>query len=48
MSKGYAVEETEEGAMEAIFQLLKTAEVELKTAENRVARLKWELAKVTL
>jgi hypothetical protein len=41
MPKGFAVEESGEEATEAIFQLL-------KTAEKRVARLKWEVAKVKL
>ena len=42
---GYAVEEPKEESVEAIFGLLQRAEKELDVAQNRVARLKWELAK---
>ena len=41
----YAVEEPKEESVEAIFGLLQRAEKELDVAQNRVARLKWELAK---
>ena len=41
----YAVEEPKEESVEAIFTLLKRAEEDLKTAQERVDRLKWELEK---
>jgi hypothetical protein len=41
----YAVEESEEATIEAIFEQLQKAEQELKTVHERVDRLKWELAK---
>ena len=41
----YASERSEKEAVEAIFTLLKKAEEELKAAQERVDRLKWELAK---
>ena len=40
----YLVEESED-AIEAIFDLLHKAEVELKAVQERVDRLKWELAR---
>lgn len=41
----YAVEESEEATIEAIFEQLQKAEQDLKTVHERVDRLKWELAK---
>ena len=41
----YAVEEPKEESVEAIFTLLKRAEEDLKNAQERVDRLKWELEK---
>jgi hypothetical protein len=41
----YAVEESEEAMIEAIFDQLHKAEEDLKAAQERVDRLKWELAK---
>ena len=40
-----AVEESEEAAIEAIFDQLHKAEGELKAAQVRVDRFKWELVK---
>jgi hypothetical protein len=42
---GYAVEESEESTIEAIFDQLRKAEQDLKAVQERVDRLKWELAK---
>jgi len=41
----YAVEEPKEESVEALFSLLQRAEEELKAAQNRVNRLRWELEK---
>jgi hypothetical protein len=41
----YAVEESEAAIIEAIFEQLQKAEQDLKTVQERVDRLKWELAK---
>jgi hypothetical protein len=41
----YVVEEQEESAIEAIFEQLHKAEADLKAVQDRVDRLKWELAK---
>ena len=41
----YAVEEPKEESVEAIFSLLQRAEEDLKAAQGRVDRLKWELEK---
>ena len=42
---GYAVEEPKEESVEAIFSLLQRAEKDLKSAQERVDLLKWELEK---
>lgn len=42
---GYTIEEPKEESVEAIFSLLQRAEDDLKAAQNRVDRLKWELEK---
>jgi|GEM_PF-2830579 len=41
----YAVDESDEAALEAIFDQLQKAEEDLKSVQERVDRLKWELAK---
>jgi len=41
----YAVEESEAATIEAIFEQLHKAEEDLKTVQQRIDRLKWELAK---
>ncbi|MEZ5504279.1 MAG: hypothetical protein R3E50_17080 [Halioglobus sp.] len=41
----YAAEAPEEASVEAIFDMLQKAEADLKGAQQRVDRLKWELAK---
>lgn len=41
----YAVEESEEAVVEAIFDQLREAEEDLKAAQERVDRFKLELAK---
>jgi uncharacterized protein involved in exopolysaccharide biosynthesis len=41
----YAVEESEEATIEALFDQLQKAEEDLKTVQQRIDRLKWELAK---
>jgi hypothetical protein len=41
----YVVEEAGEEAVEDIFNIVQKAEVDLKAAQERVDRLKWELAK---
>ncbi len=41
----YSVEESKEESVEAIFNLLRTTEEELKVVQERVNRLKWELEK---
>ncbi len=41
----YIVEESEESTIEAIFEQLHKAEADLKTVQDRIDRLKWELAK---
>jgi hypothetical protein len=41
----YVVEEAGEEAVEDIFNILQKAEEDLKAAQERVDRLKWELAK---
>jgi hypothetical protein len=41
----YAVDESDEAALEAIFDQLQKAEEDLKAVQERVDRLKWELAK---
>jgi hypothetical protein len=43
----YAVDESDEAAIEAIFEQLLKAEEDLKSVQERVDRLKWELAKAT-
>jgi hypothetical protein len=42
----YAHEESEEEALDAIFTLLLKAEEDLRTAQERVNLLKWEIEKV--
>jgi hypothetical protein len=42
---GHAAAETLEGDIQAFVRELEQAEQELKTANNRVGRLRWELAK---
>lgn len=41
----YAVDDSDEAAIEAIFDQLLKAEEDLKAIQERVDRLKWELAK---
>ena len=41
----YAVDDSDEAAIEAIFDQLLKAEEDLKAMQERVDRLKWELAK---
>jgi hypothetical protein len=41
----YAVEESEDATIEALFGQLHKAEEDLKAVQERVDRLKWELAK---
>ena len=41
----YAVEESEEAMIEAIHDKLQKAEQDLKSIQDQVVRLEWELAK---
>ncbi len=41
----FVVEESEEATIEAIFDQLHKAEEDMKTVQQRIDRLKWELAK---
>jgi hypothetical protein len=41
----YAVDESDESTIEAIFDQLQKAEQDLRYVQERVDRLKWELAK---
>jgi hypothetical protein len=41
----FAIEEPKEESVDAISNLLARAEIQLKTAQDRVDRLKWELEK---
>jgi hypothetical protein len=41
----FAIDESEDVAIEVIFDQLRQAEESLKSAQQRVDRLKWELAK---
>jgi Mg2+ and Co2+ transporter CorA len=41
----YGVEESDETMIEVIYEQLQKAEQDLKTIQDRVDRLKWELAK---
>lgn len=43
--RAYVVEEVGEEAVEDIFNIVQKAEEDLKAAQERVDRLKWELAK---
>lgn len=43
---GYVVEEAGEDAVESIFDMVQKAEEDLKAAQQRLDRLRWELAKV--
>lgn len=44
-STAYVVEEVREEAVEDIFAMVQKAEEDLKAAQERLERLKWELAK---
>jgi hypothetical protein len=44
----YIVDESEEATIEAIFDQLNKAEEDLKAVQERIDRLKWELAKAKL